>query len=64
MKRFSPESRSHTKLVKILGKIYIKNLSHGEDLEKFIKTKVYIVDDIRSEQDALDFSAKFKSVVM
>ena len=51
------------KLVKAWGKWFLANPESEDEKHAFYSTRTGIVDDVIGEQDALDFSAKLKSVI-
>jgi hypothetical protein len=61
--RLNNDHRAMCKLVKLLGKWFIWNPKTEEERLDFYKRNTGIVDDVRGEQDALDFAAKLKSVI-
>lgn len=63
LSRLGSDHRAMSKLVKLLGKWFIYNPKTEEERHDFYKRNTGIVDDVCSEQDALDFAAKLKSVV-
>lgn len=52
------------KPIKVLGKWFFQQPKTLEERMEFYKTNIGIVEDVMCEQDALDFAAKLKSVVL
>lgn len=60
-KKFGNKERNYVKTVKVFGKYFFRNARSQQEMNEFFESNTMVVDDVRSEQDVLDFASKMKS---
>ena len=59
LNRLHPDHRSFVRIEKLFGKYFYKILS-GDELKQAKRMNSGVIEDIKSEQEALDFAVKLK----